>query len=315
MTTDDTIAAFLPSLQPLLADASITEIMITEGGAKAYIERQGIVTPVHGWYTSPHNLILAIQGIGRDCGEDVSSRRPLLDARLYDGARITARIAGALPPCAVGGAALTIRRFGQRFSLAQLVDRKMLTEHDAGLLVSAVLNSKNILIAGGCGTGKTTLLTALLETMPEEDRILLIEETAEIQAVRPNMVKLEAQQKLDGDSYEIGIAEVTQRMLLRHALRHRPDRIILGEVRGAEAYDLLQSLNSGHSGSLCTIHANSAVKALARLADCALEANVGWTEATVMNRVENAIDVVAFVERVNGIRTVTEIVNITGERL
>lgn len=306
----DTIRPLMVPIQPWLDDPAITEIMVTEGGAKVFIEVDGHVDHVPGCVFGGKNLIRAIEHIGVNCGISVSSQNPILEARLYDGDRITARIAAVLPPCAIGGAVLTIRRFGRQFTLPELVADGMLTQAEGDRLRDAVrLQRRNVLIAGGCGVGKTTLLSALIDQMDDRERVAIIEETAEIQARKPDMIKFEAQQEIIGDSHEQTSKPITLRQLFRHSLRHRPDRIILGEVRGPEAYDLLQSLNSGHAGSLCTIHANSADDALARLADCALEANVGWSEETAAKRIDRAIDLLVYVQLQNRKRVVSQIID------
>src|SRR5437867_5455552 len=179
------------------------------------------------------------------------------------------------PPCSVNGPTLTIRKFTHRYTLQELVDLGTLTPELAGMLRASIDARKNILISGGTGTGKTTLLNALAATIPDGDRIVLIEETSEIMIDKPNLVRFEARRAQTPLGDEAPLPAVTIADLLRATLRHRPDRILVGEVRGPEAFDLLQALNTGHLGSMSTIHANNAEQALTRLAHCVLTGTVG----------------------------------------
>src|SRR5258708_3907977 len=179
------------------------------------------------------------------------------------------------PPCSVNGPTLTIRKFTKRYSLEDLIAAETLPEVLARELQNAVQNRRNILISGGTGTGKTTLLNALAATIPNDDRIVLIEETSEIMIDKPNLVRFEARRAQVPLGDEAPLPAITIADLVRATLRHRPDRILVGEVRGPEAFDLLQALNTGHMGSLSTIHANSAEQALTRLAHCVLTPNDG----------------------------------------
>jgi pilus assembly protein CpaF len=216
------------------------------------------------------------------------------------------------PPCAVAGPALTIRKFGRRYTLDDLVENGTLSAGLAHRLVDAIKAERNILISGGTGTGKTTLLNALAARIPDDNRIVVIEETAEIHLDKPNLVRFEARRALIPLGHESPLPAVTIADLVRATLRHRPDRIIVGEVRGAEAFDLLQALNTGHLGSLTTIHANSADQALTRLAHCVLTANVGLPHRSIREAIALAIHLVVHIARVNGTRCVTELVSVTG---
>jgi len=216
-----------------------------------------------------------------------------------------------LAPCGVDGTTLTIRKFGKRYSLLELVGSGSLPPMIASILTDAVFDRRNILISGGTGTGKTTLLNALAESIPDIDRIVLIEETSEIQINKPNLVRFEARRKQTKMGTEEPMPAVTIAELLRATLRHRPDRIILGEVRGAEAWDLLQALNTGHQGSMTTIHGNSAWQALTRLAHCTLMADVGLPLPAVKEAIALAIGTVVHIARVHGQRRVTEVLAIT----
>jgi pilus assembly protein CpaF len=205
-----------------------------------------------------------------------------------------------------------VRKFTRRYALADLVAVGALTQSQASSLTSAVRQGRNVLISGGTGTGKTTLLNALAAAIPVSDRIVLIEETSEIRIDQPNVVRFEARRAQAPLGQEAPTPPVTISDLVRATLRHRPDRILLGEVRGAEAFDLLQALNTGHLGSLTTIHANTAEQALTRLAHCVLTANVGLPNRSVREAIAQAINVVAHLARREGRRMVTEIVAVVG---
>lgn len=211
------------------------------------------------------SLTAAVKNIARRLGDDISESKPILDSRLPDGSRV----AVVLPPCSVHGVALTIRKFNShRFRMQDLVATGTLTPSTAERLVQFVLRGKNILICGGTSTGKTTLANALTEFIPNHERIVLIEDTAEIQIQKENVLRFEARREQNG------LPAVTIRDLLKATLRQRPDRIILGEIRGAEAFDLLQLLNTGHSGTISTVHANSAAQGISRFTTCVLQSGV-----------------------------------------
>src|SRR3989442_12537554 len=196
------------------------------------------------------------------------------------------------PPCAVDGPTLTVRKFTYRYSLDDLVTVGTLTSDTARILRRAVASRHNILISGGTGTGKTTLLNAVAQTIPPQDRIVLIEETSEILIDKPNLVRFEARRAQVPLGQEEPMPAVTISELVRSTLRHRPDRILVGEVRGPEAFDLLQALNTGHLGSLTTIHANSAEQALTHLAHCVVTANIGLPHRSVRESIALAIQLV-----------------------
>jgi pilus assembly protein CpaF len=251
---------------------------------------------------------VAIKNIARACGDEISEMQPLLDARLEDGSRVAAMF----PPCAVAGPVLTIRKFTHRFSLDDLVAVGTLTSDLAAQLRHAIATQQNILVSGGTGTGKTTLLNALAALIPDADRLVVIEETSEIHLDKPNLVRLEARRAQAPLGHEAPLPPVTIADLLRATLRHRPDRILVGEVRGAEAFDLLQALNTGHLGSLSTIHANAPDQALVRLAHCVLTANVGLPHHSVREAIALAIHLVVHLARVEGQRRVTGVVAVRG---
>jgi pilus assembly protein CpaF len=308
MSSLDRILPFLRPIEDLLRDPAITELMVNDGGRRVFVERNGGLELLADRSLEPRNLTVAIKNIARACGDEISEAQPILDARLEDGSRVAAMF----PPCAVAGPALTIRKFGRRYSLDDLVENRTLPPTVAHRLVDAIKAERNILISGGTGTGKTTLLNALAARIPDDNRIVVIEETAEIHLEKPNLVRFEARRAQIPLGHETPLPAVTIADLVRATLRHRPDRIIVGEVRGAEAFDLLQALNTGHLGSLTTIHANTADQALTRLAHCVLTANVGLPHRSIREAIALAIHLVVHIARVNGTRCVTELVSVSG---
>jgi pilus assembly protein CpaF len=308
MSSLDRILPFLRPIEDLLRDPGVTEVMVNAGGARVFVERAGLLELVPGRVLELRNLTVAIKNIARACGDEISEMQPLLDARLEDGSRVAAMF----PPCAVAGPALTIRKFTRRYSLEDLVTIGAIPAAVATQLTAAIAAQHNILIAGGTGTGKTTLLNALAALIPDSDRIIVIEETAEIHLDKPNVLRCEARRAQAPLGQEQPLPPVTNADLVRASLRHRPDRILVGEVRGSEAFDLLQALNTGHLGSLSTIHANSAEQALTRLAHCVLTANVGLPHRSVREAIALAIHLVVHIARINGVRRVTHIARVTG---
>ena len=308
MSSLDRILPFLQPIEDLLMDPGITEVMVNAGGRRVFVERHGALEAVAGRTLEIRNLTVAIKNIARACGDEISERQPMLDARLEDGSRVAAMF----PPCAVDGPTLTVRKFTYRYSLTDLVAVGTLSEPMAAMLRAAVETRENILISGGTGTGKTTLLNAIAQTISTDDRIVLIEETSEILIDKPNLVRFEARRAQAPIGQEEPMPAVTIADLVRATLRHRPDRILVGEVRGPEAFDLLQALNTGHLGSLTTIHANNADQALTRLAHCVLTANVGLPHRSTREAITLAIHLVVHLARVNGRRMVIQIVRVRG---
>ena len=308
MSSLDRILPFLRAIEDLLLDSAVTEVMVNDGGRRVFVERDGSLEVVPDRTLESRNLTVAIKNIARACGDEISEMQPILDARLEDGSRVAAMF----PPCAVGGLALTIRKFTRRYALEDLIDVGTLTADVAARLIEAIATQHNVLISGGTGTGKTTLLNALAAHIPDRDRLVVIEETAEIHLEKPNLLRFEARRAQLPLGHETPLPPVTIADLLRATLRHRPDRIIVGEVRGGEAFDLLQALNTGHLGSLSTIHANSAEQALTRLAHCVMTANVGLPHRSVREAIALAIHLIVHIARVHGRRRVTEIVSIRG---
>src|ERR1700693_4084456 len=258
------ILPFLRPIQHLILDPDISEIMVN-GPDRIFIEKGGYLQAVPGVSLTPESLIVAVKNIARRLGDDISEAKPILDSRLPDGSRV----AVVLPPCSIHGVALTIRKFNSHgFKMKDLIELGSISTGLAAQLEEYVVQRKNILICGGTGSGKTTLANILTESIPEHERIVLIEDTAEIQIQKPNVLRFEARREQNG------VPAVTIRDLLKAALRHRPDRIILGEIRGGEAFDLLQLLNAGHSGTISTLHANSALQGISRFASCVLQSGV-----------------------------------------
>jgi pilus assembly protein CpaF len=296
------ILPFLRPIQHLILDPEISEIMVN-GPEHVFIERAGRVEGVQGLSLNPKSLEVAVRNIARRLGDDISEEKPVLDSRLPDGSRV----AVIFPPCSLHGVTLTIRKFNAKhFGIEDLISIGTITQELAGILKSAVVNRQNILISGGTGTGKTTLLNILAHFIPADERILIIEDTAEIQIVAPNLVRFEARVAQDG------IPAVTIRELLKASLRHRPDRILLGEIRGAEAFDLLQLLNTGHSGTISTVHANSALQAINRFTSCVLQSNVELPYRAIKSNIADSLNLLVHVERRPGRRFVSEVLEISG---
>lgn len=296
----DVILPFLRPIEYLIKDQGVSEIMIN-GPASVFVERQGRVELVPGVSISEKSLQVAVRNIARALGDEINEEKPILDSRLPDGSRVAA----VFPPCSVRGTTLTIRKFQSKsFTCAELVRIDSLTDELLAVLKEAVGTHKNILISGGTGTGKTTLLNALAAFIQDDERVVLIEDTAEIQIDAPNMVRFEARRE------QSGIAAVTIRDLLKATLRHRPDRILLGEVRGGEAFDLLQALNTGHSGTLSTIHANSAQQAVSRFTSCVLQSGVELPYVAVRRNIADALHFLLHIQRRHGQRYVSELLAI-----
>ena len=296
------ILPFLRPIQPLVLDPEISETMVN-GPEHVFIERRGYVEQVQDVSLSPKSLEVAVKNIARRLGDDISEEKPILDSRLPDGSRVAA----VIPPCSLNGVVLTIRKFNARnFGTEDLIRIGTITEELAGILETAVIKRQNILISGGTGTGKTTLLNILATLIPEHERILIIEDTAEIQISAPNLVRFEAR------IAQTGFSAVTIRELLKASLRHRPDRILLGEIRGAEAFDLLQLLNTGHSGTISTVHANSALQAINRFTSCVLQSNVELPYRAIKSNIADSLNLLVQVERRPGLRFVSEVLEIAG---
>jgi pilus assembly protein CpaF len=298
----ETILPFLKPIEHLILDDAISEVMVN-GPDRIFIEKQGFVEAVQGIHLGEKSLMIAVKNIARRLGDDISEAKPILDSRLPDGSRVAA----VIPPCSVNGVTLTIRKFNARhFGIEDLIQAGSLERWLANQLETYVLARKNILIAGSTGSGKTSLLNVLGKLIPSDERVLLIEDTSEIHMSQENLVRFEARQPQNG------LPAITIRDLLKASLRHRPDRLILGEIRGGEAFDLLQLLNTGHSGSLSTLHATSAKQALARFTSCVLQSGVDLPYRAVKTNVGDSVNIVVHLERRPGRRFVSEVVEIHG---
>jgi pilus assembly protein CpaF len=298
----ETILPFLKPIEHLILNDSISEVMVN-GPDRIFIEKAGFVEPIQGVNLGEKFLMVAVKNIARRLGDDISESKPILDSRLPDGSRVAA----VIPPCSVNGVTLTIRKFNARhFGVEDLVQAGTLEQWLANQLENYILARKNILIVGGTGSGKTTMLNVLGKFIPSDERVLLIEDTSEIHMDQDNLVRFEARQPQNG------LPAITIRDLLKASLRHRPDRIILGEIRGGEAFDLLQLLNTGHSGSLSTVHASSARQGLARFTSCVLQSGVDLPYRAIKTNVGDSVNVVVHLERRPGRRFVSEVVEIHG---
>jgi pilus assembly protein CpaF len=285
----DTIG--LGPLEELLADPDVEEVMVN-GPDAVYVERGGRVEPTDVVFEDEESLRDAIERILAPLGRRVDELSPMADARLADGSRVNV----VIPPLAVDGPAVSIRRFSAaRPDPEALVELGTLDEDQRERLELAVRERRSILISGGTGSGKTTLLNALSRYVSAAERVVTIEDAAELRLQQPHVVRLESRPA----SIE-GRGEVTIRDLLRNALRMRPDRIVIGEVRGPEALDLLTALNTGHRGALSTVHANSPRDALRRLETLALMAGLGLPHEAIARQVEAGLDLLVHLERVEG---------------
>ena len=302
MNDFEMILPFLKPIEHLILDESISEVMVN-GPDRVFIEKQGFVHQVPGISIGEKSLMVAVRNIARRLGDDISEAKPILDSRLPDGSRVAA----VIPPCSLGGVTLTIRKFNTRhFEMEDLIRTGTLDRTLANRLEDCVLAQKNILISGGAGTGKTTLLSILGKFIPHDERVLVIEDTAEIQLVQENLVRFEARRE------QYGHPAVPIRDLLKAALRHRPDRIVLGEIRGGEAFDLLQLLNTGHSGALSTIHATTASQGLARFTSCVLQSGVDLPYRAIKTNIADSLNVVIQVDRRPGRRYISQVLEING---
>jgi pilus assembly protein CpaF len=302
MNDFEMILPFLKPIEHLILDDSISEVMVN-GPDRVFIERRGFLQQVQGVCIGEKSLMVAVKNIARRLGDDISESKPILDSRLPDGSRVAA----VIPPCSLGGVTLTIRKFNTRhFEMEDLITTGTLDRALANHLEDYVLAQKNILISGGTGTGKTTLLSILGKFIPQDERVLVIEDTVEIQLAQENLVRFEARREQNG------LPAVAIRDLLKAALRHRPDRIVLGEIRGGEAFDLLQLLNTGHSGTLSTIHANTAKQGLARFTSCVLQSGVDLPYRAIKTNIADSLNVVVQVERRPGRRYISEVLLING---
>jgi len=294
----------LGPLEPLLADPTISDILVNSY-ANIYIERRGKLERTAISFKDDEHLMRVIERIVSTVGRRIDEAQPMVDARLTDGSRVNAII----PPLAIDGPVLSIRRFGSDpLKMAALIENGALTKEIAMLFEMCVKARLNIIISGGTGAGKTTLLNALSAYIPSDERIVTIEDSAELQLQQPHIVRLETRPpNIEGKG------EVSQRDLVRNALRMRPDRIVIGEVRGGEAIDMLQAMNTGHDGSLTTIHANTPRDTLGRLETMIQMSGMRLSDRAMRQQIASAVDLVIQVARLtDGTRRITSISEVTG---
>jgi len=291
-------------LEPLMKDPSISDILVNSYN-KVYIERRGLLQRTSIQFKDDKHLLHIIEKMVSAVGRRIDEANPIVAARLADGSRVTA----AIPPVTLGGPALSIRRFGGRvLTNEELQANSSVTPQMLQLLAACVRARLNIVISGGSGSGKTTLLNALSRFIPESERIVTIEDIAELMLQQRHVVRLETR-----DASIEGHGAVTPRDLMINALRMRPDRIIVGESRGAEALDMLQAMNTGHDGSMTTIHANSPLDCFHRIETMVLMANMGLTEPIIRQQAASAIQVVIQMTRFrDGARKVASIAEVVG---
>ena len=298
------ILPFFPEeLRELLLDPSISDLMIN-GTTGVYADRGGVVEhiPLTTPYTNDR-LQAAIERVARILGQDLTSQNPILNTRLPDGSRVA--VVGA--PSSINGPTLTVRKFNRWYSSDELVAGGSFPSIVRDDVVNLILKRKNGIISGGTGSGKSTLMKALLDHVPMQERLVVIEQPAELKVAHPNAVRWEAVEAIPGQ------VAIKPSQLLAAALRHRPDRIIMGEIRDECGYDLLQAMNTGHGGTLSTLHADSAVDALDRLADMALSARANLDQTFVRSQTGKAVDFVLHCERDHkGHRRVRELITVSG---
>ena len=294
----------LGPLEPLLADPSVSDILVN-GPTNIYVERSGKLQRTAVRFNDDAHLLNIIDRIVSKVGRRIDESTPMVDARLKDGSRVNAII----PPLAIDGPVLSIRRFRKdALNIDDLVRYGSLNPALVGLLRAIVMARLNVMISGGTGSGKTTLLNAMSAFIPERERIVTIEDSAELQLQQPHVVRLETRQV----NVE-GRGQITQRDLVRNSLRMRPDRIVVGEVRGGEALDMLQAMNTGHDGSLTTIHANSSRDALSRVETMVAMTGTTFPISVLRNQIASAIDVIIHMERQeDGCRRIISVQEING---
>jgi pilus assembly protein CpaF len=300
----DLILPFFPEeIRGLLLDPTISDLMIN-GTTGVYADKEGVLEKIT--LSTPYTnerLTAAIERVARILGQDLTLQNPILNTRLPDGSRVA--VVG--PPSSINGPTLTIRKFNKWFTSDELIASGSMPAEVRDLVVSLIMQRKNGIIAGGTGSGKTTLMKALLDHIPSSERLCIIEQPAELKVLQPNAIRWEAVEAIPGQ------VAITPSELLAAALRHRPDRIIMGEIRNECGYDLLQAMNTGHGGTLSTIHAKSAWDALNRLANLALSARPNLNHAFMRSETAEAIDFALYCERApNGRRRVRELITVSG---
>ncbi len=294
----------LGPLEPLLKDPTINDILIN-GHENCFVERSGKLEKIHVPFKDEAHLLRIISKIVAAVGRRVDESQPMVDARMLDGSRFNA----AIRPVGVDGPLVSIRKFSKnKLALHRLVEFGALTQNMAEVLAAAVHARKTTIISGGTGTGKTTMLNALSAFIPEDERLITIEDAAELQLQQPHVARMETR-----PANVEGHGEIKQRDLVKNALRMRPDRVILGECRGEEAFDMLQAMNTGHEGSMATIHANTPRDAISRLEQMLGMTGMPMTVASIRSQIASALDVVVQLTRLaDGSRRVTSVAEVTG---
>ncbi|EIP85000.1 MULTISPECIES: CpaF family protein [Burkholderia] len=291
-------------IEPLLADESVTDILVN-GPDQVYVERGGRLELTPLKFRDNTHVVNVAQRIAAAVGRRVDESSPMVDARLADGSRVNV----VLPPIAIRGASISIRKFAKRnITLARMAQQGNISPAMVNVLKIASACRLNIVISGGTGSGKTTLLNALSHYIDEHERVVTIEDAAELQLQQPHVVSLETRPENSE-----GLGGVTQRDLVRNALRMRPDRIILGETRGPEAFDVLQAMNTGHDGSMTTVHANTPRDAITRLESMVMMANANLPLVAIRRQIASAVHMIVHIERMrDGTRRVTHVTEIAG---
>ena len=293
----------LGPIEPLFRDKTITDILVNNAH-NIFVERKGKLTRINASFRNDAHLLAVIDRIVSRVGRRVDESSPMVDARLPDGSRVNAII----PPLALDGPVLSIRRFGADITVKELIEYGSVTQDMLTLLSGCVKARLNILISGGTGSGKTTLLNVMSSFIPSDERLITIEDAAELRLQQEHVVRLETR-----PPNSEGKGEVLARDLVKNALRMRPDRIVVGEVRSSEALDMLQAMNTGHEGSLSTIHSNSPRDALARLETMILMAGTNLPNRAMREQIASALDVIIQVQRLSdGGRRVTSVVEVVG---
>lgn len=298
------VRPFLSPINEYLESADVSEIMIN-GPNQIFIEQKGKLIKTDKKFNSEKALCAAVKNIGRALGKDLSEQSPRLDARLDDGSRVAA----VIPPCALSGTYVSIRKFSKKaLQVQDLINFGAITQQAVDFLKVAVLMKKNVIVSGGTGSGKTTLLNVVSSLIPDGDRVIVIEDTAELQLQKEHVLRMEAK-----PADKKGRGEVTIRDLLHSTLRMRPDRIVVGEIRGGEAFDLLQAMNTGHGGSMSTIHSNSPSDTLSRLENTTLQSGINLPLKAIREQISSAINIIVHIKRFeDGSRKLTHIAEVNG---
>ncbi len=297
---DDVIG--LGPIETLLRDVTVSEIMVN-GAERVYVERFGRIELTEVQFRDDDHVLQVLDRMLANVGRTIDYSQPMADARLPDGSRVNAII----PPASIDGPMITIRKFvADRLTARDLITMGSLNEEAAALLETAVANGAGIVVSGGTGAGKTTMLNVLSSWVPDGERIVTIEDPAELSLRQPHVVALEARDDQSG-------FDITRAQLLKNALRMRPDRILIGEVRGAEAFDMLQAMNTGHDGSMTTVHANAPRDALRRIEQMVMMAGYDWPLRAIREQVTSAVDLIIQVSRLrDGSRRITDITELHG---